>query len=292
MSKIVSRSAFSKRCYDLVKSKLEAGKAPIELRLSNDYGWGLYATRDIGHTEVVLREDPILDYSKEEDWFRLAYFKASRGTKYHIENGENNKVSYHDELYGVATMINATLPVKRVWELEEVLEELDKKIPTPVEPDPPLPRPSEDINWLGLCWTIDSTTGKPPLTPIDDDIELNTTIIGRMFEWGNNESRLTNFDWWGVNEYALLLSKLRTNAIGTALYIVASKFNHSCIGNVAWHPLNPEGVVIAMKPIKKGDQLFYNYHGENKNMPRDERRSTLKKHFGFDCNCALCQSGR
>jgi hypothetical protein len=249
MNKLFPRSAFSKRCYELIHSKIT--QYPLELRHTTDAGWGLYSTRDIGYLEEILHEDPTLDFDAgcQGDWgFDELFLIAARGTKF--------SAICHDSHFGVACMVYNALP----------------ELPV---------KPSESINWKGISWMVD-TTGKPYSTLGHEDMCIRADIVSRMFNLSDT--------WWNVDEYALLESKWKTNVIGSQFYLVASKFNHSCRANLGWHPLNIKTSIVATRHIKKGEQLFYDYNSQV--LPRDERRFHLRKIFGFDCNCELCQSGQ
>eukprot|EP00392_Amoebophrya_sp_AT5.2_P013346 g13464.t1 len=77
--------------------------------------------------------------------------------------------------------------------------------------------------------------------------------------------------------------------MGTGLYLLASHFNHSCAPNVARFSIGDITVfvVIADKPVEKGEELCISYIpteecGESKNL-RDENLSR-----DFVCACAKC----
>ena len=45
---------------------------------------------------------------------------------------------------------------------------------------------------------------------------------------------------------------------------------------------------MAIRPIVKGDQLVYNYHGSYRTKPRIERQLYYKEEYGFQCKCVAC----
>lgn len=80
--------------------------------------------------------------------------------------------------------------------------------------------------------------------------------------------------------------------------------NHSCEPNVtvgvwyslsydspdlAAHGIRPYAHIKAERPIKKGEQLFFDYRGTTMK-PRSMRKADLKLQYGFDCQCRLCNT--
>lgn len=73
------------------------------------------------------------------------------------------------------------------------------------------------------------------------------------------------------------------------LYDIMSKFNHSCNPNVTHH-IHEDNVVqcTTARRIKKGQQLFINYLGDDVQMTREERQFELKNTWDFKCKCSKC----
>lgn len=79
----------------------------------------------------------------------------------------------------------------------------------------------------------------------------------------------------------------------SGLYSKLALFNHSCDPNCGiQYRTSDSGVslirLVALKPIKKGDELAISYR--NPFVRADVRRSELKKNFFFDCACPVCSS--
>ncbi|KAJ6594177.1 hypothetical protein B0H19DRAFT_1246876 [Mycena capillaripes] len=75
-----------------------------------------------------------------------------------------------------------------------------------------------------------------------------------------------------------------------ALFLVASRFNHSCSPNVI-HRFDPQSftlVVHAIRPIAKGEELVYSYIDLGATATREARRSLLKDLCHFECLCDRC----
>lgn len=69
---------------------------------------------------------------------------------------------------------------------------------------------------------------------------------------------------------------------------IASYLNHSCAPNASKFLLANSIIVVTMRPIKAGEQLFVSYCDIRKN--KMERQSILLENFGFQCQCERCLS--
>ncbi|KAF2140619.1 uncharacterized protein K452DRAFT_49096 [Aplosporella prunicola CBS 121167] len=100
---------------------------------------------------------------------------------------------------------------------------------------------------------------------------------------------------WTAGE-ASLESRWLTNAHnlgpegGSCLFGIIPKINHDCMPNcvLSWDAETQQGVVFAVKDIQVGEELVLSYV-DTFHM-KDERRSYLRRHFGFHCSCSTCCS--
>ena len=79
---------------------------------------------------------------------------------------------------------------------------------------------------------------------------------------------------------------------GTGLYSLACMMNHSCEPNIrVLYPEDGKGRgearMVAMRPIKEGDELQISYIEES--WPRSRRQEELEKGYGFTCVCSKCR---
>jgi tetratricopeptide (TPR) repeat protein len=77
-----------------------------------------------------------------------------------------------------------------------------------------------------------------------------------------------------------------------AMYRLASFLNHSCEPNVALGLPCTSHIVswTALRPIKRGEELQTNYvFGHDLENDVQKRRQLLFEHYGFWCDCSLCQ---
>eukprot|EP00388_Colpodella_angusta_P006165 GDKJ01018477.1.p1 GENE.GDKJ01018477.1~~GDKJ01018477.1.p1 ORF type:complete len:491 (-),score=102.51 GDKJ01018477.1:317-1789(-) len=80
-----------------------------------------------------------------------------------------------------------------------------------------------------------------------------------------------------------------SNAYGSGDYRILhsemSRLNHSCFPNCA----NYDGRVETYRPVSVGEEACVSYFGQGLQM-RDVRRRYLKDHYGFDCDCVVCNN--
>lgn len=73
------------------------------------------------------------------------------------------------------------------------------------------------------------------------------------------------------------------------LHDVLSRFNHSCTPKLH-HFFDEDDVVhcVAVRPIKKGEQVFINYLVGMKFDSIEERKKYIEETWGFSCTCEIC----
>ncbi|KAB1222428.1 Histone-lysine N-methyltransferase ATXR4 [Morella rubra] len=97
----------------------------------------------------------------------------------------------------------------------------------------------------------------------------------------------------GVYEDLLLSAAASVEAeaaVGNAVYILASFYNHDCDPNahILWIE-NADARLKALRDVEAGEELRICYIDAS--MDRDARQTVLSQGFGFQCNCLRCVSG-
>jgi hypothetical protein len=79
------------------------------------------------------------------------------------------------------------------------------------------------------------------------------------------------------------------NLIGSGLYPIYSKMNHSCLYNIRNDMNNDKEVyVYAARDIKRGEDILTTYlHEDPSTLTKSERKRQLKQYL-FECNCSMC----
>lgn len=73
------------------------------------------------------------------------------------------------------------------------------------------------------------------------------------------------------------------------IYDVLCRFNHSCSPNI--HHFNDENNIthcVAIRPVRKGDQVFISYLAEMKFEDNQKRQEYINQNWGFTCKCEKC----
>lgn len=77
--------------------------------------------------------------------------------------------------------------------------------------------------------------------------------------------------------------------IGGALYPTLCLLNHSCDPDVTAYMSDEETrILYAIKPIRKGDQIFISYGPEYTHHDLSTRQKELKSKYFFTCECSAC----
>lgn len=89
-----------------------------------------------------------------------------------------------------------------------------------------------------------------------------------------------------INSFSILNEDL--NEIGTALYIQASVFDHSCVPNAApvFNGINLQ--IRALKRINDDEEICINYI--DLKMNRNIRHEKLMEQYYFECKCLKCET--
>ncbi|KAK2049104.1 tetratricopeptide [Colletotrichum somersetense] len=71
----------------------------------------------------------------------------------------------------------------------------------------------------------------------------------------------------------------------TGLWVWAAYINHSCVANAKKEYAGDLMVLRALRPIKKGEEIFHSY---DESADYEARQMALMTTWGFECSCALC----
>ncbi|KAJ5542318.1 hypothetical protein N7535_004738 [Penicillium sp. DV-2018c] len=118
-----------------------------------------------------------------------------------------------------------------------------------------------------------------------DRMTLTAAAVKTYSGTAVDEAKIANYaailDTNGFN-----LNTFTYDLIGLYLHPYVALINHSCDYNSIVGFEGEELYLKAMRPIKKGEQIFIQYIDTT--APRDVRRSELKQRYFFDCQCTKC----
>jgi hypothetical protein len=105
------------------------------------------------------------------------------------------------------------------------------------------------------------------------------------------EGREKFFPELSMNLLKLYYLKYKRNAFSfdgnPGILFTATRLNHSCDPNVAYHREGNHMIFKTKHLIKAGEELFDSYISTN--MGKGERKEALLRRYGFDCQCCRCK---
>lgn len=120
------------------------------------------------------------------------------------------------------------------------------------------------------------------------EIAINLPKVSKLFDSSAKKRFLQHLALHSVLIY-------NTNSFGSdqSKFVanVSSLLNHSCCPNIITYIFSSNIISVSARPIKKDEQLFFNYVGfDEMSSNVHERKAKLKTSWGFDCKCEKCQS--
>lgn len=72
------------------------------------------------------------------------------------------------------------------------------------------------------------------------------------------------------------------------VFDILSMVNHSCVPNMRYNITDQMGYCVTVRPIKKGEQVFISYLGDDGFKALDQRQHKLRHIWGINCTCDKC----
>ena len=257
-------------------------KDSVELQWSKEFGQGLFAKKAFHFAETILTEVPVVSFPNDMLFHAQSRKKSkSRKKSDHIPLLVGSKVplEWVPDAYMVAQMVGGIIDIHKhgsdlKWKTSSKVHYHKHGSDLKWKTSSNVPFSDRFIPFRCLGYTsMDGT---------DADF-----VKGHLFQvitqaYGPS---LTACPIWNPEECLRLYDKLKTNAFsdhfGMSLYTICSMFNHSCVPNVIFHPLNPHRLVAA-RTISAGEQLLISYNVSHAN--------DLPELYGFTCHCEKCQA--
>lgn len=126
---------------------------------------------------------------------------------------------------------------------------------------------------------------KAEVFPSPISVELVAFILNTLYRY-----TITNI----VNCYetsASLPPKYEKEFVTVSQHLTMAMVNHACAPNVQRIQQGGSQVLMVVRPIAKGGQLFDNYGMIYTAHSKKERQDKLFSQYGFRCGCAACQEG-
>lgn len=118
--------------------------------------------------------------------------------------------------------------------------------------------------------------------------QIGTMNYHEIYEWPLKKGGLSDDE---INELQVSLAYKRgAIAQGNGSFPFLSLLNHSCSPNVNRIFIDATVILVVMKPVDKGEQLFDDYGYNFPNVPKDIRQLKLLKQYKFECKCHACEN--
>ncbi|XP_048320707.2 histone-lysine N-methyltransferase ATXR4 isoform X5 [Ziziphus jujuba] len=272
---------------------------PIRVALTESAGRGVFATRRIGAGELIHRAKPLVSHPSLSKLQNVCYFclrklgnsvdSQSQGASFCSEECRKQSKVFHD------------VEVKADWlAYDEYCRSHGLKYPLLVK---------------RLACMVISGAASADLLDILQPAILSPEMISKMEEgFGLLRSAFTMANI--PDAHMEFMSRIRINAfrievagglygdllssaaasvdaeaaVGTAVYMLPSFYNHDCDPNahIVWTE-NVDARLKALRDVDAGEELRICYIDASMN--HDARQTLLYQGFGFQCNCPRCLSG-
>lgn len=249
---------------------------------------GVVAKKHFKPGEIILVESSVV-YSDERNRCQSCLYKSSfplpcpgcRDEIFCKRNcmRDNNKTSCQFGLRRAADLIEDVwdrrifyLAMKFIFSAKRNdLEKFDKEGSTV----------DEDVHLMaGLIWNIFRNL------EFTNDKELNMDIIVNVVH-RVKISMLELHDYeFDVNDS----NRFVRNTVGYGFNASASRIRHSCINNASILRINNKVVYIALRSIKKNQEITLNYVDNVVKADTNERQMKYRQRFGNDCQCSACKN--
>ncbi|MED6145264.1 Histone-lysine N-methyltransferase atxr4 [Stylosanthes scabra] len=281
---------------------------PIRVGLTDSAGRGVFATRPIGAGELIHTAKPAVCYPSLNVLHTVCYYCLRRISN---PNGaEAQRVSFCSEDCKRRCMEFYDVETKADWAaFDDYCRTHDLKYPFMVK---------------RLACMIISGVASSDILDILQPANLTSQMISRMEEeYGllRNAFRKTlisdeHVAFLTKQWYIGVLARIRINAfrielaaglyedllssaaasveaeaaVGHAVYILPSFYNHDCDPNahIIWID-NADAKLKALRDVDEGEELRICYIDAS--LDRDARQELLSRGFGFQCNCNRCLHG-
>ena len=149
-----------------------------------------------------------------------------------------------------------------------------------------------NLDFLKIIYENFSQEQKEQFLSLSTKDNINLSLKERI-EKGNKDINIKEIiNIFNHNSYSIgagLLGFLKPYPYeGSGIFIYPAYFNHSCDPNTLRFTIGDIFILIAMRNIKKNEEICTIYFTSNKTY--EERQKKTKEEFGFKCECDYCKS--
>lgn len=282
----------------------------LKIDYNETYGRHIVAKQAIGVGQIVLVEKGFVSITTEyyekccicltgdtnlvpcSKCTKAMLCKRCIGRQYHKVECELQSANDFDSNTCIPKVIRSILMAIAIFaNVDELVNfvETATSIDYPTVPDG---IPDLKAKYRAFLQLVSKPTLKTELIPIASTLQkalLNHEITGRFFATMKHQRFLAHL----ILHHIEVISKFGTKTFDNGEHgcvettaPIASYLNHSCAPNAAKFLLGNSIIVVAMRPIQAGQQLFVSYCDVLKS--DKERQSILLSKHGFQCMCERC----
>lgn len=133
-----------------------------------------------------------------------------------------------------------------------------------------------------------STNGQFIKSLLTKQVQIGSMNYHEIYEWPLKKGGLADDEISELQES--LAYKRGVISTGNGSYPFCALINHSCSPNVNRLFIDGRVILIVVRSIEKGEQLFDNYGFNFTLMPKVSRRKQLLAQYKFKCSCQACEN--
>ncbi|XP_070496177.1 N-lysine methyltransferase SMYD2-B-like [Chironomus tepperi] len=270
----------------------------LEVRTTEKYGRGIYATRDLKAGDIICIEDPVISFLDGNHFYKHCnncskscmlnlipcnntasmMFCSTKCMENFYSKYENILLSLNDDM---KLLSEIATPFGGYKELDDFINKTNTKNLKKTIFDFDLSDPQHPEYRKNLMTCVLSLQPKANHHVNEDKVIFNhvskKTANHILSIVPNNCSGTYYLD--GEPSVPIVA--------GSKISLFKALINHSCVRNIQMVGIDDKIAIVVMKPVKAGEQIFDCYY-DKYSFTHDENRDQMMKQFNFKCDCHEC----
>ncbi|KAL7035122.1 hypothetical protein ACKWTF_008235 [Chironomus riparius] len=271
----------------------------LEVRTTEKYGRGIYATKDLKAGDIICIEDPVISFLEGNHFYKHCN-NCSKSCMMNLipcnhtasmmfcsnECMENFYSKFPDILLSLnddmKLLSEIAAPFEGYAQLDDLISKTDMKQLNKTIFDYDLSNHQDPEYRKKLMTCLLSLQPKS-----DHIVDERSNVIF------NHVSKKTAHHILSIvpnncsGTYYLDGEVSVPFVAGSKISLFKSLINHSCLRNIQMVGINDKIAIVVMKPIKAGEQIFDCYY-DKYSFTHDQNRDQMMKQYNFKCDCEEC----
>jgi hypothetical protein len=271
----------------------------LELRTTDKYGRGIYATQDLKAGDIICVEEPVIHMVSDQSRYKHCEncFKTSlwnllpcTETATMMFCSTDCREDYYSKTIDMTfameddmkLLSEVAVPFGGYKELDDFiinkdLKELNKTI---FDYDLSDPEDPDYRKKLMMCFlSLQARDGhevEEATCEIFNFVSKKTATYLMSLQISNSKEHYYQEEYLGLS---------RSDGVYVSLF--RSLINHSCLKNVNFISIGNKNVAVVIRPIKAGEQIFDSYY-DKCSSDYLKNKDQMMKEFNFQCDCQEC----